>query len=368
MVRKVAYGFIVLFFIAAGVTSAFFLVSGEFFNRPVSLSLAALAVALGVALGVGAASRIIRVAVSLTSRAVETLQKIPLQDLLIASSGLILGLIIANLMGSVLNFFGPVGQAVWILLTVFLGYLGLSVALKKREEIAGFLGGIPWLHRDKGGSKGEAKLVDTSAIIDGRIADLCDTGFLEGTLVIPNFVLDELQHIADSSESLRRNRGRRGLDVLNYIRREAEVKVQIYENTKGLEDLPDVDTKLVQLAKRLNAKIITNDFNLNKVAEIQEVKVLNVNELANALKPVVLPGEEMTVQVIKDGKEPGQGVGYLDDGTMIVVDGGRRHIGQTIRVIVTSVLQTTAGRMIFAKLKTGKRDDYRDIEEVNAVG
>lgn len=367
MVRKVAYGFIVLVFVAAGITAAFLLVSSEYFNRPVSLSLAALAVALGLALGVVAAPWIINVTVSLTSRAVEALQRIPLQDLLIASSGLILGLIIANLMGSVLNFFGPVGQAIWIALTMFLGYLGLSVALKKREEIAGFLGGIPWLHRDKG-SKGEAKLVDTSAIIDGRIADLCGTGFLEGTLVIPNFVLDELQHIADSNDALRRNRGRRGLDILNYIRREAEVKVQIYENTKGLEDLPDVDTKLVQLAKRINAKIITNDFNLNKVAEIQGVKVLNVNELANALKPVVLPGEEMTVQVIKDGKEPGQGVGYLDDGTMIVVDGGKRHIGQTIKVIVTSVLQTTAGRMIFAKLKTGKRDDYRDIEEVNAVG
>ncbi len=367
MVRKVAYGFIVLVFVSAGIAAAFMLVSSEYFNRPVSLSLAALAVALGLALGVAAAPWIINVTVSLTSRAVEALQRIPLQDLLIASSGLILGLIIANLMGSVLNFFGPVGQAIWIALTMFLGYLGLSVALKKREEIAGFLGGIPWLHRDKG-SKGEAKLVDTSAIIDGRIADLCGTGFLEGTLVIPNFVLDELQHIADSNETLRRNRGRRGLDILNYIRREAEVKVQIYENTKGLEDLPDVDTKLVQLAKRINAKIITNDFNLNKVAEIQGVKVLNVNELANALKPVVLPGEEMTVQVIKDGKEPGQGVGYLDDGTMIVIDGGKRYIGQTIKVIVTSVLQTTAGRMIFAKLKAGKRDDYRDIEEVNAVG
>lgn len=367
MVRKVAYGFIVLIFIAAGVTAAFLLVSGEYFNRPVSLVLAALAVVLGLALGVGAASRIISVTVSAATTAVETLQRIPLQDLLIASSGLILGLIIANLMGSVLNFFGSVGQAVWIALTVFLGYVGLSVSLKKREEIAAFLTGIPWLHRDKGG-KGEAKLLDTSAIIDGRIADLCDTGFLEGTLVIPNFVLDELQHIADSNETLRRNRGRRGLDILNYIRREADVKVQIYENTKGLEDLPDVDTKLVQLAKRLNAKIITNDFNLNKVAEIQDVKVLNVNELANALKPVVLPGEEMTVQVIKDGKEPGQGVAYLDDGTMIVVDGGKRHIGQTVKVVVTSVLQTTAGRMIFAKLKTGKRSDYRDIGEVNAVG
>ncbi|RJX17165.1 MAG: TRAM domain-containing protein [Desulforudis sp.] len=367
MIRKVAYGFIVLVFIGAGIAAGFFLVGSDYFVRTVSLGLAALSVGLGLALGVVAAPQIINVAVSLTTKTVDSLQKIPLQDLLIASFGLILGLFIANLMGSVLNFLGLVGQVIWIAITIFFGYLGLSVALKKREEIGVFLGNIPWVSKEKGG-KGEAKLLDTSAIIDGRIADLCGTGFLEGTLVIPNFVLDELQHIADSNEALRRNRGRRGLDILNYIRRKAEVKVQIYENTKGLEDLPDVDTKLVRLAKRLNAKIITNDFNLNKVAEIQGVKVLNVNELANALKPVVLPGEEMVVQVIRDGKETGQGVGYLDDGTMIVVDGGKRHIGQTVKVIVTSVLQTTAGRMIFAKLKTSKREDYRDVEEVNAVG
>ena len=193
------------------------------------------------------------------------------------------------------------------------------------------------------------KLLDTSVVIDGRVADLCETGFLEGTFLVPNFVLDELQHIADSSDSLKRARGRRGLDILNKIQKMADVDVRILD-----EDFPhikEVDAKLVVMAKKMNAKIMTNDLNLNKVAELQGVRVLNINELCNALRPVVLPGETIRVFVLKEGKEVGQGVAYLDDGTMIVVDNARRYIGKNVDVVVTSVLQTTAGRMIFTRLR-----------------
>jgi len=193
------------------------------------------------------------------------------------------------------------------------------------------------------------KILDTSVIIDGRIADVCETGFVEGTLVVPQFILQELQHIADSADSLRRARGRRGLDVLHRIQKMSGITVKIVE-----EDFPkikEVDAKLVALAKMMDAKILTNDFNLNKVAALQGVSVLNINELANALKPVVLPGETMKVFVLKEGKEHNQGVAYLDDGTMVVVENGRRFIGKNIDVSVTSVLQTTAGRMIFSRPK-----------------
>jgi uncharacterized protein YacL len=193
------------------------------------------------------------------------------------------------------------------------------------------------------------KVLDTSVIIDGRVADLCETGFLEGTFLVPHFILDELQHIADSSDSLKRARGRRGLDILNKIQKLPGVDVRIID-----EDFPqvkEVDAKLVVMAKKMEAKIVTNDLNLNKVAELQGVRVLNINELCNALRPVVLPGEAIRVFVLKEGKEAGQGVAYLDDGTMIVVDNARRYIGKNVDVVVTSVLQTTAGRMIFTRLK-----------------
>ncbi|MDI6632612.1 MAG: PIN domain-containing protein, partial [Thermoanaerobacteraceae bacterium] len=232
---------------------------------------------------------------------------------------------------------------------------------------------FPLLGKEKGSkdnrSTGAVKILDTSAIIDGRIADLCASGFIEGTLLIPVFVLEELQHIADSNDILKRNRGRRGLDILNQIRKEAKVKVQVYENVADLADNPEVDAKLIQLAKKMGAKIITTDFNLNKVAELQGVRVLNVNELANALRPIVLPGEEMVVQIIRDGKEAGQGVAYLDDGTMIVVDNGKRYIGHAVRVVVTSVLQTPAGRMIFARPKAVPEESGEGkLNGVNAVG
>lgn len=193
------------------------------------------------------------------------------------------------------------------------------------------------------------KILDTSVIIDGRIADICDTGFLEGILVIPNFVLNELQMIADSADSIKRNRGRRGLDILNKMQKDQSIMVKISD--MDFKDIPEVDSKLVQLAKVMKAKVITNDFNLNKVAEFHGVDVLNINELSNSLKPIVLPGEEMRVLLIKEGKDSNQAIGYLDDGTMVVVENGRRRINDEVDVNVTSVLQTTAGRMIFTRLK-----------------
>jgi uncharacterized protein YacL len=232
--------------------------------------------------------------------------------------------------------------------------VGADIAVRKREELMSLFSNIKKSgnskeKKTKGTSKGDSKVLDTSVIIDGRIFDICQTGFVEGSLIIPTFVLEELRHIADSSDALKRNRGRRGLDILNKIQKELNIDVQIYE--KDFPDIAEVDSKLLKLAQVLNGKVITNDYNLNKVAEFQGVPVLNINELANAVKPVVLPGEEMRIQIIKDGKESGQGIAYLDDGTMIVVEGGKRHIGETMDVIVTSVLQTAAGRMIFAKRK-----------------
>jgi len=199
----------------------------------------------------------------------------------------------------------------------------------------------------KGGTSDCVKILDTSVIIDGRIADIIDTKFIEGVLVVPKFVLDELQQIADSSDSVKRSRGRRGLDVLNRLKKDRNTLLRITD--QDFPEIPDVDSKLVKLGKVLDAKVITNDFNLYKVAEIQGVTVLNINLLANALKPVVLPGERMKIVVIKEGKDPGQGIGYLDDGTMVVVDSGKKYVGEEIFVTVTSVLQTPAGRMIFAK-------------------
>jgi len=225
-------------------------------------------------------------------------------------------------------------------------YLGLVLGARFGKER---FPGQPQKLFELSGSAPAPKLLDTSVIIDGRVADLCETGFLEGTFLVPHFILDELQHIADSSDSLKRARGRRGLDILNRIQKLPGVDVRIVD-----EDFPhvrEVDAKLVVMAKKMEAKIITNDLNLNKVAELQGVRVLNINELCNALRPVVLPGETIRVFVLKEGKEAGQGVAYLDDGTMIVVDNARRYIGKNVDVVVTSVLQTTAGRMIFTRLK-----------------
>jgi uncharacterized protein YacL len=287
----------------------------------------------------------------------DSLVRIPVTDVLFGSVGLIFGLLVAFLIGFALNAVQvPILNAVApILLTLLFGYLGFQVGFKKRDELLSL-----FTRRDGKKKSGDEesekteklqrwKILDTSVIIDGRVADICQTGFLEGTIVIPQFVLEELQHIADSSDVLKRNRGRRGLDILNRIQKELAIKVEIYEG--DFEEIQEVDSKLVKLAKLTNGILVTNDFNLNKVCELQNVTVLNINDLANAVKPVVLPGEELTVQVIKDGKEYHQGVAYLDDGTMIVVEEGREYIGKRIEVLVTSVLQTSAGRMIFAKPK-----------------
>lgn len=233
-----------------------------------------------------------------------------------------------------------------LFLLLTLGYLGLVIGVKAGRDIKG---GRSSFSMEASSLHISPKILDTSVIIDGRIADLCETGFLEGTFIIPQFVLLELQRIADSSDSMKRSRGRRGLDILHRVQKMAELDIKIVDN--DFPQIREVDSKLVALAKEMNGKVITNDLNLNKVAELQGVKVLNINELCNALKPVVLPGEAMRVFILKEGKEYGQGVAYLDDGTMIVVDSARKMIGRNVDVVVTSVLQTTAGRMIFTRLR-----------------
>lgn len=275
-------------------------------------------------------------------------------DIISGALGLIVGFVIAFLISQPFADIKYVGTIVSILSYLLFGYLGIKISTRKKDDVIWpqlNLKKVQPVKKDKNAKKElvSPKILDTSVIIDGRISDICKTGFIEGTLIIPEFVLKELRHIADSSDSLKRNRGRRGLDILNILQKDDTVNVLI--ESKDYGDNIEVDVKLLKLAKELGGKVLTNDFNLNKVAEFQGVEVLNINELANAVKPIVLPGEEMTVMVVKDGKESGQGLAYLDDGTMIVVEGGKKCIGDSVVVTVTSVLQTAAGRMIFAKLK-----------------
>jgi len=238
----------------------------------------------------------------------------------------------------------PTALFIRIFFLIIMPYIGFLVGAQKSE----WLDPAHLFRFFKEKSVGRSyKIIDTSVIIDGRITDLCDTGFLEGTLVIPQFVLKELQFIADSADSLKRQRGRRGLDVLDHLQKSSQISVIIWE--ADFPEIRDVDSKLIELGRQLDAKIVTNDVNLNKVAKLRGVAVLNINELANALRPVVLPGESMRIFVLKEGKEKDQGVGYLDDGTMVVVDNSRRMIGQNIDITVTSVLQTTVGKMIFGR-------------------
>jgi uncharacterized protein YacL len=267
--------------------------------------------------------------------------------------GLLLGLLMGLLLGLPLSQLAP-PFGTWLPLGVSiflgLGMVGLTVA--KRRDLLLAAEAVGLIRRpsvsDAAAGRGEPRIVvDTSAIIDGRIAEIVESGFIYGTLVIPRFVLDELQHIADSSDALRRNRGRRGLEILNRMQKEPGTPVEIVED--DVPDVTEVDAKLVALARARSRVILTNDFNLNRVAELQGVRVMNINSLANAVKPAVLPGEEIRVRVIQEGKEAGQGVGFLDDGTMIVVEGGARHIDRELDVAVTRVLQTVAGRMIFAQ-------------------
>ncbi|HEX3271235.1 MAG TPA: PIN domain-containing protein [Ktedonobacterales bacterium] len=310
----------------------------------------------------------------------EQIRTADVSDLIAASIGLVVGLIVAALLAIPLSQLKFWNLGTWLpsLAALLFAYLGIATAVLRKEDFAKLFtmafagrnarraareerdeeqedrdeiqgGKIRERFGGRGKSKpGERILVDTSAIIDGRIADISQTGFIPGALVVPRFVLEELQHIADSADGMRRARGRRGLDVLQRLK-ESPVTVEITD--ADVENVPEVDAKLVKLARQWKCAIITNDFNLNRVADLQGVKVLNINELAHAVKPILIPGEEMEVKIMQDGKELGQGVGYLDDGTMIVVENGKSHMGDTIDVTVTRVLQTVAGRMIFAQPK-----------------
>lgn len=331
--------------------------------------------ALGALIGSLTASYLISTLKRFSAWVETQLNKMPIHDVLAGAIGLSLGLILATLLGGAFSRIPIVGNYLPVVFAIVFGYLGIRITMTKREEIADMFSFIPRFFKDvlkarevrqepptapvpeplpeakEKRPEPEAdkryKLLDTSAIIDGRIADVIESGFLEGTLLIPVFVLEELQRIADSADALKRVRGRRGLDILQKIRSEEKLAVEI--DSRDFDDISEVDSKLVRLGQLVGGKIVTNDYNLNKVAELQGVPVLNVNELANAVKPVVVPGESMRVTVVKDGKEQGQGVAYLDDGTMIVIEGGHRHLNQNIDVEVTSALQTAAGRMIFAK-------------------
>lgn len=309
-------------------------------------------VGLGMLVGAIIAPYFSNLFMRIADTVVSALQRYTLQEVVMGSVGLVFGLIIAAIIILILSFIpfskipiagDFIGPLAYIVVAIFWAYLGVYFAAKLTlmQSLGSLFGGKKTHPPVK-----TNKIFDTSVIIDGRIADISKTGFLEGNLLVPKFILEELQQIADSSDTLKRNRGRRGLDVLNSLRKDPGIEI----HEKNYHDMA-VDAKLVKLAQELKGSIITTDFNLNKVAQIHEVKVLNINELANALRPVVLPGEEMTVTILKEGKEREQGVAYLEDGTMVVIEDGRKRMGETIPVEVTSVLQTVAGKMIFAKIK-----------------
>jgi uncharacterized protein YacL len=287
----------------------------------------------------------------------ERLNNMSARDKLALIGGIVIGLVMTAIISLPILVVIPnkiIAVTVSLLVGVALTYLSTAATLSMKEDLRQII--APAGSEDDKVPQESFKIVDTNVIIDGRIADIARAGFIEGTIYVPGFVLDELQHIADSADNLRRARGRRGLDTLNQMDKEQKLVVRTYDRhapTSG-----EVDGRLVQLAKALNGALVTNDWNLNKVAELQGVPVLNINELANALKPVVLPGEEMEVAVVKEGREPTQGVGYLDDGTMIVVEGGRAHLGENVDVIVSSVLQTSAGKMIFAHLREEEGGEF----------
>ncbi len=286
------------------------------------------------------ASKIIEFVGVFIDKIESTIQTITLSEMLLGVLGLIVGLIVANLISIPIIKIQIIGVPLAVILNVLFSFSGVALSLRKRNE--NFFD----LFKDTKGGSNSAKIIDTSTIIDGRILEICSAGFVEGELVIPSFVLEELRHIADSADSLRRARGRRGLDILNLLQKDSNHTVRIEEfDYNNLE----ADEMLMKAALKLKGKLVTIDYNLSKVAALKGIKVLNINELANAVKPIALPGEEMNVQVVKDGKEAGQGVAFLDDGTMIVIEGGRKYLGESIPVMVTSVLQTSAGRMVFAK-------------------
>ena len=410
MLDKIIRFFIVLMFIVAGaallkLASPYLtiFISTEFFKEElgfIQLNVAELTcILIGAALGGIAGWFVSPFLINklgiFTAFVEKQLSKMPTNDVIAGAAGLAIGLIIADLLGNAFARIPVVGNYIPIVFSIVLGTLGIRITIKKRKEIVASFSSVPKTLKEilksrenKHNKETETaavetatpaepenpvetaaaeeitehkvnlvkenllpnpnyKILDTNVIIDGRISDICKTGFLEGKLLIPVFVLEELQHIADSADSLRRVRGRRGLDVLQKIQDESPLEVEVMNI--DFDDIHEVDSKLVRLAQKIGGKIITNDFNLNKVAQLRGVEVLNINDLSNAVKAVVIPGETMKVQVVRDGKEPGQGVAYLDDGTMIVIENGHRYLSRTISVEVTSALQTSAGRMIFAK-------------------
>jgi uncharacterized protein YacL len=278
------------------------------------------------------------------------LRTTPLPDLVTGLFGLIVGLLVAVLVGYFVRDFPPYGVPLSAVLACLLGYTGANLGLTRRAELLSLVG-IVRPDAAAAARRIRGALLDTSVIIDGRILDLARTGFLDMPLIVPRFVLKELQKVADSSDAIRRNRGRRGLEVLTELQKEPEIAIEFSDDDPPGES--EVDSKLVRLALKSNLAILTNDFNLNRIARLEGATVLNLNELTNALKPVAIPGEELVVAVVKEGKEQGQGVGYLDDGTMVVIENGRRFLNETVTATVTSVLQTAAGRMIFASPANG---------------
>ena len=324
---------------------------------------------IGILIGYFISSFILKQGLVIARQLERVLTHIPNQELIAGTIGLLFGLIIANLIGAAFNQVPIIGPYISIILSAIFGYSGVRLMARKGPEM--YLNYLKQWKRSEAGTKksrgfnmfgshkssdsnSPAKLLDTSVIIDGRIKELCATGFIDGPLVVPVFVLNELQIISDSADAMKRNRGRRGLDILKEMQDAKLVPIEIVEDDYG--DLHEVDSKLMRLALEKQWKLMTNDFNLNKVARVQGIKVLNLNELANVLKPALIAGEWIRVQVMKEGKEVQQGVAYLDDGTMIVVEDGRPYVGQEVEVMVTSILQTSAGRMIFARVDGGKHE------------
>ena len=329
------------------------------------ISVLILGTLLGVIIGYLISSFILKQGLVIAKRLERILTHIPNQELIAGTIGLLFGLIIANLIGVAFNQVPIIGPYIHIILSAIFGYSGLKIMARKGPEMY-------YNYVQQWGGEGTKKtsrfkmfsthksdkttstpkLLDTSVIIDGRIKELCNTGFIEGPLMVPLFVLNELQIISDSADATKRNRGRRGLDILKEMQDANKVAIEVVED--DYDDLTEVDSKLMRLALDKQWKLMTNDFNLNKVARVQGIEVLNLNELANVLKPALIAGEWIRVQIMKEGKEVHQGVAYLDDGTMIVVEDGKPYVGQTVEVMVTSILQTSAGRMIFARVDGGQ--------------
>lgn len=369
MLEKISRFLIILVFAISGllimeVASPFLsqFVSNEYLKvgflgvTPLRLVLGLLGLVVFGSLGKWAAPFLMNLIMRFSERMAMYLADLPTSDIFVLAIGVILGLIVAALLGTSFSRLPIIGPYISLIFSILGAIVGAKVALNKRTDIVSFFNRIWFSSRVKESSKKTAshvsrthKLLDTSVLIDGRILVIIRLGFLEGTIIIPKFVLEELQKIADSADTLKRNRGRRGLDIVQEIKDLKNVSIEIVD--KDFDDLTEVDAKLVRLAAQMKGVLATNDFNLSKVAKIQGVPVLNVNDLANALKQAVLPGEELRIFLAKEGKEQGQAIGYLDDGTMVVVENGKRSVNQTVPVTVTSVLQTSAGRMIFAKMK-----------------